>query len=147
MPLLPAVERYSAGCGHADGTARRRKDHHRLGEMPGGSRVRFAGFAGRGALSVTDHALVSQVFLQKFSTPPAQLWAVAVGAHRQAEECARLNAPEALAEWAEANRPVMANSVGVRSADNATGAASRSASFRPLVSRRAYLGRGLDHFQ
>lgn len=59
------------------------------------------------ALSVTDHALVSQVFLQRvFNSTPARLWSVAVGAHhgRPKGKNARLNAPEALAEWAEANR-------------------------------------------
>jgi CRISPR-associated endonuclease/helicase Cas3 len=63
--------------------------------------------SGEVALSVTDHALVSQVFLQKlFNSTPARLWAVAVGAHhgRPKGKNARLNAPEALAEWAEANR-------------------------------------------
>ena len=63
---------------------------------------------GEVALSVTDHALVSQVFLQKvFDSAPLRLWAVAVGAHhgRPKGRNARLYAPEALAdEWAEPNR-------------------------------------------
>jgi CRISPR-associated endonuclease/helicase Cas3 len=69
------------------------------------------------ALSVTDHALVSQVFLQKKNhSTPAGLWAVAVGAHhgRPKGKNAQLNAPEALAEWAEANRlQVMAELLSV----------------------------------
>ncbi len=62
---------------------------------------------GEATLSVTDHALVSQFFLQKIPDfMPARLWAVAVGAHhgRPKGKIARLNAPEALAEWAEENR-------------------------------------------
>ena len=62
---------------------------------------------GEVALSVTDHALVSQVFLQRvFNSTSTRLWAVAVGAHhgRPKGKNARLNAPEALAEWAETNR-------------------------------------------
>ncbi|MDQ3623724.1 MAG: CRISPR-associated endonuclease Cas3'' [Verrucomicrobiota bacterium] len=58
-------------------------------------------------LSVTDHALVTQVFLQKLlSSTQLRLWAVAVGAHhgRPKGRNARLNRPEALAEWAEENR-------------------------------------------
>jgi hypothetical protein len=62
---------------------------------------------GEVTLSVTDHALVSQFFLQKilFSVPD-RLWAVAVGAHhgRPKGKIVHLNAPEALAEWAEENR-------------------------------------------
>ncbi len=63
---------------------------------------------GEAALSVTDHALVSQVFIQKLiNSTPVRLWAVAVGAHhgRPKGRIARLNPPhEALAEWAEENR-------------------------------------------
>lgn len=64
---------------------------------------------GAAALSVSDHALVSQVFLQKILRPAAvQLWAVAVGAHhgRPKGRNARLSsgAPEALAPWAENHR-------------------------------------------
>jgi len=63
---------------------------------------------GEVALSVTDHALVSQVFLQRvFNSASTRLWAVAVGAHhgRPKGKNARLNAPEALGdEWAEPNR-------------------------------------------
>jgi CRISPR-associated endonuclease/helicase Cas3 len=62
---------------------------------------------GEVTLSVTDHALVSQCFLQKIPDfMPARLWAVAVGAHhgRPKGKIARLNAPEALKEWAEENR-------------------------------------------
>ena len=58
------------------------------------------------ALSVSDHALVSQVFLQKWLSKPARLWAVAVGAHhgRQKGRNAKLNKPEVQAEWAEKHR-------------------------------------------
>jgi CRISPR-associated endonuclease/helicase Cas3 len=62
---------------------------------------------GEVTLSVTDHALVSQFFLQKIpNSVSTRLWAVAVGAHhgRPKGKTARLNAPEALAEWAEENR-------------------------------------------
>jgi len=62
---------------------------------------------GEVTLSVTDHALVSQFFLQKIShSVPERLWAVAVGAHhgRPKGKIAHLNAPEALAEWAQENR-------------------------------------------
>ena len=62
---------------------------------------------GEAALSVSDHALVSQVFLQKLLNPaPARLWAVAVGSHhgRPKGRNARLNPPEALTEWAEESR-------------------------------------------
>jgi|SRR5271166_255892 len=62
---------------------------------------------GEVTLSVTDHALVSQIFLQKIpNSAPTRLWSVAVGAHhgRPKGKIARLNTPEALAEWAEENR-------------------------------------------
>jgi CRISPR-associated endonuclease/helicase Cas3 len=72
---------------------------------------------GEVALSVTDHALVSQVFLQKISNSgPDRLWAVAVGAHhgRPKGKSARLNSPEPLKEWAEENRlSVMKELLGV----------------------------------
>ena len=63
--------------------------------------------SGEVALSVTDHARVSQVFLQKIlNATTARLWAVAVGAHhgRPKGKVARLDKPEALAEWAEEHR-------------------------------------------
>ncbi len=62
------------------------------------------------ALSVTDHAFVSQAFLQKLPDATAsRLWAVAVGAHhgRPKGRSVRLNSSnhlEALADWAEAQR-------------------------------------------
>lgn len=64
---------------------------------------------GEMALSVTDHALVSQVFLQPlFNSPATRLWAVAVGAHhgKPKGKNARLPSitPEALKDWAEGNR-------------------------------------------
>jgi len=62
---------------------------------------------GEVSLLVTDHALVSQYFLQRISNcMSSQLWAVAVGAHhgRPKGKIAQLNAPEALADWAEENR-------------------------------------------
>jgi CRISPR-associated endonuclease/helicase Cas3 len=63
--------------------------------------------SGEAALSVSDHALVSQVFLQKLLGPATtHLWAVAVGSHhgRPKGRNARLNSPEAVTEWAEENR-------------------------------------------
>jgi len=60
------------------------------------------------ALSVTDHALVSQRFLQGLAAFTAnRLWAVAVGAHhgRPKGRNVRLDIPpEALATWAEEHR-------------------------------------------
>ncbi len=59
-------------------------------------------------LAVTDHALVSQVFLQKVLPSAARLWAVAVGAHhgRVKGRNARIphGAIQPRAEWAEAHR-------------------------------------------
>lgn len=63
------------------------------------------------ALSVSDHALLSQVFLQRTLQPAAaQLWAVAVGAHhgRPKGKNARLHGPEALAACAEDHRRQLA---------------------------------------
>jgi CRISPR-associated endonuclease/helicase Cas3 len=58
--------------------------------------------------SVSDHALVSQVFVQELLKPSgAQLWAAAVGAHhgRPKGRFANLNArPEAMKRWAESHR-------------------------------------------
>lgn len=58
--------------------------------------------------SVSDHALVSQVFLHRLLSPAgAQLWAVAVGAHhgRPKGRDANLNGkPESCPPWAEAHR-------------------------------------------
>jgi CRISPR-associated endonuclease/helicase Cas3 len=62
---------------------------------------------GEVALSVTDHALVSQVALQRVLEPPsARLWAVAVGAHhgRPKGRVARIAGIEAHSEWAEEHR-------------------------------------------
>ncbi|HOW64245.1 MAG TPA: CRISPR-associated helicase Cas3' [Candidatus Paceibacterota bacterium] len=64
-------------------------------------------------LSVSDHALVSQVFLQNSLQPaPARLWAAAVGAHhgRPKGRTAQLpkSTPEALAKWAELHRGKLA---------------------------------------
>lgn len=64
---------------------------------------------GEVVLSVSDHALVSQVFLQKaIQSASARLWSVAVGAHhgRTKGRNARIptSAPEAHAAWAEAHR-------------------------------------------
>lgn len=58
------------------------------------------------ALSVADHARVSQFFLQRILPPAARLWAVAVGAHhgRVKDRNAKLNSPECRAEWAEPHR-------------------------------------------
>ena len=66
------------------------------------------------ALSVSDHALVSQVFLHRILPATARLWAVAVGAHhgRPKGRSARLNAPEASAEWAESHRGIVAADLG-----------------------------------
>ncbi|MBM4226105.1 MAG: CRISPR-associated endonuclease Cas3'', partial [Gammaproteobacteria bacterium] len=59
-------------------------------------------------LSVSDHALVSQVFLQKHLPTTARLWAVAVGAHhgRTKGWSAKLpnTTPECHVEWAEPHR-------------------------------------------
>ena len=60
------------------------------------------------ALSVTDHALVSQRFLQGLSCFNAnRLWAVAVGAHHGRPKGRKVpldNPPEALAAWAHEHR-------------------------------------------
>ncbi len=60
--------------------------------------------------SVSDHALVSQVFLQtKLKPSRAELWAVAVGAHhgRPKGRSANLNGkPESMQAWAEQQRQV-----------------------------------------
>ena len=62
------------------------------------------------ALSVSDHAFVSQAFLQKLPTPQAgRLWAVAVGAHHGRPKGRAVRAGdgrhrEALTDWAEAHR-------------------------------------------
>lgn len=62
--------------------------------------------------SVSDHALVSQVFLQQLLKPSgAQLWAAAVGAHhgRPKGTTARRPEFEGAAEWAEAHRQAAAD--------------------------------------
>lgn len=61
-------------------------------------------------LTVTDHALVSQVFLQKTLPCAARLWAVAVGAHhgRPKGRNARLTSLESQAAWAETHRKQLA---------------------------------------
>lgn len=60
------------------------------------------------ALSVTDHALVSQRFLQNLPTFTAnRLWAVAVGAHHgrpKGRKVDLVNPPEALLKWAQKHR-------------------------------------------
>ena len=59
------------------------------------------------ALSVSDHALVSQVLLQNLPNSAAlRLWSVAVGAHhgRPKGKSARSSGPEVLQEWAESYR-------------------------------------------
>jgi CRISPR-associated endonuclease/helicase Cas3 len=61
--------------------------------------------------SVSDHALASQVYLQNLLKPVrAQLWAAAVGAHhgRPKGRTARIEF-EAAADWAEAQRKVVAD--------------------------------------
>ena len=67
--------------------------------------------AKRAPHSVSDHALVSQVFLQKLlKSSGAQLWAAAVGAHhgRPKGRTARLPDPgEAASVWAENHRRVV----------------------------------------
>jgi len=72
---------------------------------------------GRIVLSVTDHALVSQVFLQGvLGGGPRRLWAVAVGSHhgRPKGRIARLpsSTPEGLGPWAEANRRQLLEHLG-----------------------------------
>ena len=60
---------------------------------------------GEKAMSVSDHALVSQVFLQKQIPASAKLWAVAVGAHHGKPKGRTVKQPlEAVAQWAEENR-------------------------------------------
>ena len=62
---------------------------------------------GEAALSVSDHALVSQVFLQNRLAPTkSQLWAMAVGAHhgRPKGRNASLRTPECRGEWAGEER-------------------------------------------
>ncbi len=59
------------------------------------------------ALSVSDHALVSQVFVQDLpKAADLRLWSVAIGAHhgRPKGKPARLSGPEVLKEWAESYR-------------------------------------------
>ncbi len=62
---------------------------------------------GEVALSVTDHALVSQAFVQRrFASSQLRLWAVAVGAHhgRPKGKNAGRDLLEASPEWAEESR-------------------------------------------
>jgi CRISPR-associated endonuclease/helicase Cas3 len=62
-------------------------------------------------LSISDHALVSQVFLQKLLKPCASgLWSVAVGSHhgRPKGRDAKLNLPESLSAWATKSREQVA---------------------------------------
>ncbi|MGB0550186.1 MAG: CRISPR-associated helicase Cas3' [Limisphaerales bacterium] len=65
--------------------------------------------SGEVALSVTDHALVSQVHLQnQFPSSKLRLWAVAVGAHHGQPKGKNARIPfEAMREWAEENRGQM----------------------------------------
>ena len=73
---------------------------------------------GEVALSVSDHALVSQVFLQRALNPVGCLWAVAVGAHhgRPKGRNARIPASmlEAVAGWAEAHRGKLAQELSTQ---------------------------------
>lgn len=63
-------------------------------------------------MSVSDHARVSQVFLQKLLPATARLWAVAVGSHhgRPKGRNARIpsDTPETQPEWAESHRRQLA---------------------------------------
>ncbi|MCW5551078.1 MAG: CRISPR-associated helicase Cas3' [Verrucomicrobiae bacterium] len=60
-------------------------------------------------LTVSDHALVSQVFLQRHLPLVARLWAVAVGAHHgRPKGRNRQTGLEACAEWAETHRRQLA---------------------------------------
>lgn len=63
---------------------------------------------GEVTLAVTDHALVSQVFLQEVLPSTAKLWAVAVGSHHGRVKGRNARIPqgtiEPLAEWAETHR-------------------------------------------
>lgn len=71
-------------------------------------------------LSVTDHALISQYFLQGNLLPgPARLWAVAVGAHhgRPKGRSVRVTPLEALADWARAHRAQLAADLLARFGD------------------------------
>lgn len=69
---------------------------------------------GERVLSVSDHALVSQVFLQRFLPPPARLWAVAVGAHHgRPKGRNRQTGFEACADWAEAHRGRLAQELAL----------------------------------
>lgn len=91
---------------------------HDIGKITLGFQVKAPGWlAGAGLgkqagleapYSVSDHALVSQVYLQELLKPDgAQLWAVAVGSHhgRPKGRSANLSAkPEALKEWARGHR-------------------------------------------
>jgi CRISPR-associated endonuclease/helicase Cas3 len=66
---------------------------------------------GEACLSVSDHALVSQVFLQHLLTPTkSHLWAVAVGAHhgKPKGRNAKLNPGECLSEWTHDQRQCVA---------------------------------------
>jgi CRISPR-associated endonuclease/helicase Cas3 len=68
--------------------------------------------AGEKAMSVSDHALVSQVFLQKQISAAASLWAVAIGAHhgKPKGRNAKIpsDKPEAVPAWADENRRTVA---------------------------------------
>ncbi len=72
---------------------------------------------GEATLSVSDHALVSQVFLQNFLPSHARLWAVAVGAHHGRPKGRNRQIPngcEARREWAEAHRKQLAQDLVTR---------------------------------
>ena len=63
------------------------------------------------SLSICDHALVSQVFLQdQLKAVGAHLWAAAIGAHHGRPKGRNVKRPdfEACAGWAEANREAVA---------------------------------------
>lgn len=70
---------------------------------------------GEMTLAITDHALISQVFLQKILPYAARLWAVAVGAHHGRVKGRNAQIPqgtiEPLAEWAESHRKATAEAL------------------------------------
>jgi CRISPR-associated endonuclease/helicase Cas3 len=65
---------------------------------------------GEKAMSISDHALMSQAFLQKQISTAAKLWTVAVGAHHGKPKGRNVKQPiEAAAQWAEENRLAVAD--------------------------------------
>lgn len=70
---------------------------------------------GEKAMSVGDHALVSQLFLRELLNKEARLWSVAVGAHHgepkgRTPQMPR-NKPEGSVAWAQQHRIAVANSL------------------------------------